>query len=227
MSATSIDARTSSTEIVLVRHGETAWNRIDRLQGSTDIPLNPIGYAQATLAASALAREPWDAIVSGPLQRAMQTAHPIAALTGLPIDTDADLTERSFGDAEGLLLDERLRRWPDRQWPGIEPIEQVRVRAHRALASIAEQHPGGRVIVVSHGGLLNAILSVISGGTVGTGITRLGNLSFSRIRHRDGRWEILGINDVAHLANGIMMGDETGTPALVQPEKPISAKASH
>lgn len=190
----------STTEIVLVRHGETEWNRIDRLQGHTDIPLSRLGHAQAKIAAQALSQESWDAIVSGPLQRAMQTAQPIASLTGLPVVTDPDLTERSFGQAEGTLPEERYRRWPDKQWSGSEPIEHVRLRATRALASIAERHSHGRVIVVSHGALLNAMLSVISDGRVGTGVTKLKNLSFTRIHRGDTNWDIVTLNDVTHFA---------------------------
>jgi len=206
---------TNRTELVLVRHGETDWNRAMRYQGQTDIPLNDLGRMQARLGAERLAQESWDAIISSPLSRVMQTAEPIAAATGLsPIETDPDLMERHYGQAEGLLREEREARWPDQDWPGLEPMDHLQARAMRALHTVATRHAGQRVIVVSHGGLINSLLAGISDGRVGSGISHILNVSFTRIHSEDGKqWTIEVISDVDHLL------DEQGVLNALTPER--------
>ena len=95
-----------STEIVLIRHGETAWNVELRYQGTSDIPLNDLGVRQAQALADSMRGEHWDVIVSSPLQRAWNTALPIAEAVGIDaghLIPDPRLMERAFGVVEGLL----------------------------------------------------------------------------------------------------------------------------
>ena len=163
------------TLLTLVRHGQTDWNLDRRIQGSTDIPLNDTGRADARAAAALLADGSYDAVYASPLQRAQETAAIIADELGLESPgTERGLREREFGVGEGLLVEEYLQQWGD--WraavPGAESLEQVRDRALDALSSIS--HASRRrsapraesIIVVSHGGLIRALLLHVSGGTL-------------------------------------------------------------
>src|SRR5436305_12534 len=135
---------TAMTDLVLVRHGETEWNRLGRVQGLTDIPLNETGRRQAHQAGRRLSHEHWDGIASSPLARAAQTAEIIAREVGLPAPELVEaLVERNYGDAEGLTGEEI-----DRRFAGVlharEPREPVLDRAKPALIALAERHPGSR-----------------------------------------------------------------------------------
>ena len=101
-----------TTRIVLIRHGETAWNAERRLQGHIDIALNAQGVRQAEALADALAGERFDAIIASDLQRAHQTAQAVARRHGMQVSTDPFLRERCFGGFEGLLYAEIEARFP-------------------------------------------------------------------------------------------------------------------
>ena len=146
------------TELVLVRHGETEWNRIGRVQGLTDVPLNDTGREQARHAGRRLAAESWHAIAASPLARAAETARIIAEEIGLPgVELVDALVERNYGEAEGLTGAEI-----DARYGGVvharEPRTAVVERARPALLALAERHPGGRVLVVSHGGVIGSLV---------------------------------------------------------------------
>jgi uncharacterized phosphatase len=194
----------SSTTICLVRHGETEWNFTHRYQGWADIPLNETGIGQAALVAQAIATEQWDAIVASPLSRAMRTAQAIADASGFAeIGQDPDLRERGYGEAEGLTLVEREAKWAGTEWPGLEPYDTMADRAMAALDRVAEAHPGKRVLVVCHGGLINAVLARVSGGEFGTGVTIILNTARTTIvRDADG-WSIDTVTDASHLEMAI------------------------
>jgi broad specificity phosphatase PhoE len=197
-----LSLHTPKTTISLVRHGETDWNLNRRYQGWEDIPLNDTGRAQAQLVAQAIAQEPrWDAIYSSPLSRALSTAQAIAELSGMDeIVEDPDLRERFYGEAEGLTADEREAKWPGLlTWPGLEAQEVMTQRAMGALERVAERHVGGRVLVVAHGGLINAVLHQVSGGEVGTGITIILNTARTILLRDDMGWEIETVTDASHL----------------------------
>ena len=99
--------------VVAVRHGQTAWNAEQRLQGHTDIALDDTGHWQAQRMAQALASEGIDVIYSSDLQRAHSTAQALAAHTGAPVHTDVGLRERWFGFLEGHTYDQIDQRWPE------------------------------------------------------------------------------------------------------------------
>lgn len=156
------------TTFALIRHGQTDWNAERRLQGSTDIPLNDVGRRQARDAAGALAGTEWDAIVSSPLGRAAETADLIAAGLGLAVARRVrELTERSFGPAEGLQDGPELDalRIPG-GFRGAESEEAAADRGLAALEALAEEFRGGRVLVVTHGSLLRVSLSRAAGRTL-------------------------------------------------------------
>ena len=156
------------TTFALIRHGQTDWNAQRRLQGSTDIPLNDVGRGQARDAVEALAGCDWDAIVSSPLSRAAETADLIAAGLGLTVARRVpDLTERSFGPAEGMQDGPELDalRTPG-GFHGAEEEDEAAGRGLAALEALAEDFRGGRVLVVTHGSLLRVSLSRAVGRTL-------------------------------------------------------------
>lgn len=203
--------RAGETLLCLVRHGETDWNASGRLQGRTDVPLNARGRQQARLVARELLRRAeecrasWTAVYSSPLVRALETARSIAGAVGVAPQVCEALVERAFGPMEGLTWEELAARFPD--WrsrpgevPGLEGPEELRSRAVAALEGIARAHPGGRVVVVSHGALLNAFLHTVTGGEAGTGKTRLANAAISIVVGREGAWRVEELNRTEHLA---------------------------
>jgi uncharacterized phosphatase len=150
----------SATTIVLVRHGETDWNRDGRIQGSTDIPMNDRGRRQARATAERLASTRWDAVVTSPLSRSAETAAIIARRLGLgEPGLHPALAERRHGVLEGLTREER-RRLEAEAVPidGLESRVSVVSRAVPALLAVAGRHPGGAVVAVTHGGVIQSVL---------------------------------------------------------------------
>jgi probable phosphoglycerate mutase len=150
------------TTLILWRHGTTEWNAQRRVQGHTDARLSDLGRSQAVRVAPVLAARSPDAIVASDLSRATDTAAPLAQLTGLPVRRDPRLRERNYGDWEGLTMAEVAERFPQAHASqragqhdlghGIEPPGDVLKRVGEALREIAHAHPGGTVVVVTHGG---------------------------------------------------------------------------
>ncbi|WP_306914950.1 MULTISPECIES: histidine phosphatase family protein [unclassified Arthrobacter] len=156
------------TTFALVRHGQTDWNAQRRLQGSTDIPLNDVGRGQARDAVAFLSGHEWDAIISSPLSRAAETANLIAAGLGLNVARHVpELTERSFGPAEGLQAGPELDalRIPG-GFRGAESEDEAASRGLNSLEALAEEFRGRRVLVVAHGTLLRVSLSRAIGRTL-------------------------------------------------------------
>jgi broad specificity phosphatase PhoE len=146
------------TTLLLVRHGETDWNAEGRLQGHTDTPLNELGRRQARTLADEVAGDGIEAVYSSDLARARETAEIVAERLGLAVVLDPDLRERDWGTWEGLTGAERERV----ELVG-EPTEAHRDRMLRALRSIAAGHPGGRVLVVTHGGSMRRVQAAATG----------------------------------------------------------------
>lgn len=156
------------TTFALIRHGQTDWNAERRLQGSTDIPLNDVGRGQARDAVAVVSGYAWDAIVSSPLSRAAETADLIAAGLGLTVARRLpDLSERSFGPAEGLQAGPELDALRiEGGFRGAESEDNAADRGLTALEALAEEFRGGRVLVVAHGTLLRVSLSRAVGRTL-------------------------------------------------------------
>jgi uncharacterized phosphatase len=182
------------TNLYLVRHGETDWNKARRIQGSTDIPLNDTGRAQATTTGALLARRDWDVIVASPLSRAFETAQIIADQVGLPTPhRDASLVERRYGEAEGLDYRQVDALYPaDADVPGRETRDQVMERVVPTLLKIAADRPGENVIIVSHGGVIRAVLAAIDPNNAHGTIT---NGSIHSVRVIDGSLELIAFDD--------------------------------
>jgi len=154
-----------TTSLLLIRHGETAWNAEHRIQGHLDIPLSPVGMQQAARLAERLSAEPIDAIYASDLARALATAAPLAQSLGLTVHTDARLRERSFGSLQGQTLQEietrhpaEFDRWRQRDidWtpPDGESARTFIGRVQVVLAAIAERRHRCAVLV-THGGVLD------------------------------------------------------------------------
>ncbi len=150
------------TEFWLVRHGQTDWNLARRYQGQTDIPLNATGIEQAKELAKSLANEKFDAVYSSDLSRAAVTAQILAKTLGMNVLTDKRLREIKKGIWEGLSFDEVQRQYAadlskdsvnpvHSRTPGGETVAEVAMRMKQAADEIALRHPGGKVLLVSHG----------------------------------------------------------------------------
>jgi probable phosphoglycerate mutase len=163
------------TLLTLVRHGQTDWNLAHRIQGSTDIPLNDTGRADARWAADRLRDTQHHAIYASPLSRARETAQIIARELGLPEpQLVPGVREREFGEGEGMLVADYIDTYGDwlSEVPGAETLAEVAARAMLALEGIARDARrrsapvAESVIVVTHGGVIRSLIDYVSGGTL-------------------------------------------------------------
>jgi len=180
-----------ATTILLARHGETDWNAARRVQGHTDVPLNDRGREQARALADELRDEPLDGVYASDLLRAHETARIVADRKGLDVIVLPELRERHFGTWEGLTDTEVLARYPHARtasWGDGETREELSRRFLAALERIAETHPGGRVLVVAHGGPLRVALR--AAGVDGAG--EIVNCHVTRLAVGEGRIQALG-----------------------------------
>jgi len=172
-----------TTLLYLVRHGETDWNAARRIQGSTDIPLNDTGRAQAAATASLLARRRFDAVVASPLSRAFETGAIVADRLGLDApSTYAGLAERSYGEAEGLTDAEVQERYPHDDVPGRESRSALLARVTETLGEIAVRFDAGTVVVATHGAVIRSVVNAASPGTADRHSTPIRNCSVHSFR---------------------------------------------
>ncbi|WP_339304517.1 histidine phosphatase family protein [Paenibacillus sp. FSL R5-0519] len=189
------------TEIALIRHGSTAWNKEKRSQGQTDNPLDQEGREQAVLLATRLAEESWDAIYASDLERASETARIIGDRLGIQeIHLDSRLREMGGGQVEGTTEEERLAKW-GADWStldlGRELADAGTVRGSAVLEEIVQRHPDGKVIVVSHGAVLrNTLRGLVPELDISV---KLSNTSITRIAKKDDTWQCDLYNCSVHL----------------------------
>jgi broad specificity phosphatase PhoE len=150
------------TTILLARHGETDWNREGRWQGWADPPLNDSGRAQARALARQLRDARFDAVYASDLQRAHETAAIVAEPHGVPVVADSGLREIDVGSWSGLTRAELEARFPGGERPDGETREQHAGRVLGAVERIARDHPGARILLVTHGGTMRALRSHVS-----------------------------------------------------------------
>lgn len=193
--------------LYLVRHGETEWNRTHRIQGSTDIPLNETGRAQARRTSGLLSNGEWNDIYSSPLSRAFETATIIgtALELGKPTPIPA-LIERNYGEAEGLTDLEITRRYPGATpVPGRESRREVAERVMPALLALSAGSDDRKIIVTTHGGVIRTVLlSVNAPIERGIPITNGSVHSFRRVGET---LELVEFNDPIE-EDSVIMGDE-------------------
>ena len=201
-----------ATRIIAVRHGETAWNVDARIQGQLDIGLNDTGRWQARRVGAALAGEPISAVYSSDLGRAHETAQAIAEAAGTPVVADKGLRERGFGMFEGKTFNEIHQAWPDHahswrkripDWvppQGGESLLQLRTRVTQTLQALASRHRGEQIVVVAHGGVLDAIYRVATGQEVNAPRTwELPNGAINRLLWTPEGFTLVGWSDTQHL----------------------------
>ncbi|TAH50449.1 MAG: histidine phosphatase family protein [Betaproteobacteria bacterium] len=206
----------SSCMICLVRHGETSWNAERRLQGHIDIPLNHRGVAQAESTARSMADVHFAAMYSSDLQRAHDTARAIANRRAQQPRTDPRLRERHYGVFQGLTYDEASARFPEayarfkardivQPIPGDgESLATFATRVTEALAEIAQRHAGARVLVVTHGGVLDIAHRLAAGKPLHTARDfTIPNAALNWIEHEAGQWRLLDWGDERHLADAL------------------------
>lgn len=198
------------TVLVLVRHGETLWNSERRIQGQRNSELSPRGLAQAEAVAGHLRSDPATMLLSSDLGRTMQTAAPLARVTGLSVEPQPRLRERAFGIFEGMTVDEirqrhprEYARWrsrdPEYALPGGESLLQVRERVSRVLEGVAARG-AARVIAVTHGGVLDAVYRITCG--IAEDVPRdwvLRNASINAIEIVGSHWHLRRWGDIDHL----------------------------
>jgi len=201
----------TATTIILVRHGETEWNTLRRIQGHGDSALSSAGERQMALLAARLATTRLDAVYSSDLGRALRTAEAIAEPHGLKPVTERGLRERAFGRWEGLTLAEAgeddpaaLQMWQrDLEHfrpPGAESSKQMRRRAWEAFQRIAGRHDAARIVLVSHSGPLRQILATALGiPWAESRRLRIANASLTTLRVQGDDIVLVTFNDTCHL----------------------------
>jgi 2,3-bisphosphoglycerate-dependent phosphoglycerate mutase len=203
------------TTLCLIRHGETQWNADGRIQGQLDVPLSDIGLAQARAVAKALATESFDVIYASDLMRVRQTAEPMAAQLALSVRLNAALRERHYGIFETLTYDEaKIRhaeffarfnaRDPDFDFVTGEGLRDFSARAIACFNEIVNAHRGERVLIFTHGGVLEMIYRHVN--RLGLSAPRefgIPNAALNWIEAADDESKVLIWADAAHLDSAL------------------------
>jgi len=205
-----------STHVLLIRHGQSEGNAERRFGGHTATPLSPRGHRQAQATARALKDEELTAIYSSDLARALETAQPLAALTGLPINPTRAFRERSVGVMEGLTFEAAAQQHPEQYaallrrdfehvLTGGESYRQLLDRAWQKLDEIIVQHKGGKIAVFSHTGTICILALHLMGALDAPELKPVwitnANCAITKFELReDGFVRVLTINDTRHLS---------------------------
>jgi probable phosphoglycerate mutase len=205
----------STTHVVIIRHGQSQGNAEGRFGGHTDTPLSPRGRKQAAATAKSLGSERFDAIYSSDLPRAIATATPLAKLTGASLETTDALRERSVGVMEGLTFEEAAEQHPEQYQAllrrdfehvllGGESYRQTLDRASRKLDEAIAQHKGGRIALFAHTGTICILILHLMGALDAPELKPVwiatANCGIARFDLRDdGFVRVLALNDTRHL----------------------------
>ncbi|MBI5031326.1 MAG: histidine phosphatase family protein [Chloroflexi bacterium] len=201
-----------TTRFILVRHGQTDWNRGDeRFRGRADLPLNETGHAQARKIAARLSKESIAAIYSSPLKRAIQTVQPLADLFKCEIRQHPGLLDLDFGALEGMTMDEAraafsdvIEKWTNApghtKFPKGESFKAMRTRIMAMLDELVEKHPGETIAVATHKVVCGAMLGIVLGMDADS-LWRIhqDNACINRFEKRDAWWVVTSMNDTSHL----------------------------
>ncbi|MBW1698555.1 MAG: histidine phosphatase family protein [Deltaproteobacteria bacterium] len=201
--------------ILIVRHGETEWNRIHRFQGRSNVPLNQTGKQQAEALAIALKKEPLSAIYTSPLTRARQTAELIKTYhPAVQLFEEKGFIEMDLGDFDGMFAPDWASEYPQyrKAWmenpsrvkmPGGESLQQVQQRAVGSLGRIIRQHSAGvTILVCTH----NFVICGILCHALGMALDRFreikqGNGALNILRKEGERYRVETLNDLSHFKN--------------------------
>lgn len=197
--------------LIVVRHGETEWNKMKRVQGMTNIPLSQHGQRQARLVARRLRNLRISAIFSSPLDRAKSTANAIGAACRVPVTVDESLREINFGDWEGCTFEEIGARDPEMLavWnatphlctpPNAETLLQVAERSAAFVERIKDLYESGTVVAVSHSVPCKAMTALCLGLPLSRiHSLRLDNASITIFDYYQDRNVLRSFNDTNHL----------------------------
>ena len=204
-----------TTQVILIRHGQTEWNKQRRMQGHSDSPLTEKGVLQAQMLGKRLATMSFDALYSSDSGRAHHTARCVAEATGHPLVVEPGLRERNFGVFEGLTREEMMERYPDDYarfkardpefaMPNGESGVAFRARAIACMDRIVARHRGQHLVVVTHGLVLDVFYRLAMGiPPHEPRIHELVNAGINRLRHDGERWHIEVWGDGSHLEEGM------------------------
>jgi probable phosphoglycerate mutase len=210
-----------ATRILAIRHGETLWNVDSRIQGHLDIGLNATGRWQAERLGQALSGEPMAAIYSSDLSRALYTALAVSRHTGVPVQPEPGLRERSFGEFEGrtfaeieIELPEQAQRWRQRDPTftpvGGESLLMLEARVMSVAGRLAAQHPGEQIALFAHGGVMDILYRAATRLDLQAARTwALGNTAINRLLWSPEGFSLVGWADVQHLSECTL--DESST----------------
>lgn len=201
--------------ILLVRHGQTAWNAGsaggEHFRGRIDVPLNATGEAQARAVADRLAAIEIAAVYASPLQRALHTAHPIAEARGLPAVPYHGLLDIDYGRWGGRPHTQVADEWPAlyAQWrsepqqvqiPGGESLADVRQRVAEGLGEVVDRHQGEIVVMVGHQVVNKVMLCFVLGLEISAfWRIRQDTCCINRFDHNGEAYVLLTLNEVGHL----------------------------
>jgi len=205
-----------TTNVLLIRHGQSKGNAERRFGGHTATPLSARGHRQAELTARTLKSESLTAIYSSDLARAIETARPLSKLTGLPIHDTNAFRERSVGVMEGLTFEAAAQQHPEQYaallrrdfehvLTGGESYRQLLDRAREKLDEIIEQNRGGKIAVFSHTGTICILALHLMGALDSPELKPVwissSNCGITRFELReDGFVRVLNVNDTSHLS---------------------------
>ena len=210
-----------ATRILAIRHGETLWNVDSRIQGHLDIGLNDTGRWQAERLGLALKDEPIAAIYASDLSRAHDTALAVSRHTGVPVQAEPGLRERSFGEFEGRTFAEietelpaQAQRWRQRDPAftpaGGESLLMLEARVLSVAARLAAQHPGEQIALFAHGGVMDILYRAATRLDLQAARTwALGNTAVNRLLWSPEGFSLVGWADVQHLSDCTL--DESST----------------
>ena len=210
-----------ATRILAIRHGETLWNVDSRIQGHLNIGLNDTGRWQAERLGMALKDEPITAIYASDLSRAHDTALAVSRQTGVPVQAEPGLRERSFGEFEGRTfaeieteLPEQAKRWRQRDPSftpaGGESLLMLEARVLSVAARLAAQHPGEQIALFAHGGVIDILYRAATRLDLQAARTwTLGNTAINRLLWSPEGFSLVGWADVQHLSEDTL--DESST----------------
>jgi broad specificity phosphatase PhoE len=199
------------TNVILVRHGETQWNRELIFRGRADIPLSAKGLAQAEQLAAALTAEKIDAVYASPLARAQQTAQPLATPRSLEVETSDYLLDMNFGEWEGLSVEAVEDRYPElfQLWqhhpelcvpPGGESLAEIRDRIKSGLQAWLAHRSGQTIALVTHRVVCKVMLCEVL-GLDNSAFWRIQQdvCALNRFRREEQGYILLKMNDTGHL----------------------------
>jgi len=200
------------TRIILIRHGQTEWNRSERFRGHADVPLNETDLAQAEATALRVVAE-WKPtwVYSSPLDRAVRTGEAIARRLGLRVQPHPGLTDLDFGQWQGLSPEEVRDHWPEKaqEWieaphraliPGGESLPIARTRVMTAVREIVSRHTGGTFVLVGHDVVNRLVLLAAMGlGNERYWHIRQDNCAINVVETQKDDFTIVSLNDTCHL----------------------------